>query len=77
MTTKTIEVFIAMNEDGDWEARSDSTDAAEALVDSYGYTAARIVKIKITMNAPEITEGGEVVIADEAGETIKAEAEAG
>jgi hypothetical protein len=75
--THEIEIWIAMNERGLATAGVDGDecedDVSNRLTEYYGGTCVRIVKLKVKMAAPAITQA-EVTVPDEAGETVIAEA---
>jgi hypothetical protein len=76
MEKRSVEVWIAMNDDGDAVASVDGgAEARELLIDNYGGAAVRTVKLTVQMAPPEVLET-EVEIGDEAGETQWVEAEA-
>ena len=66
-----IEIYIAMNEDGDYMAATDGTAARELLIDDYGGDLIRIAKLNVTMVPPVIAEAS-VTVPDDAGETVGA-----
>jgi hypothetical protein len=68
-----IEIFVAMNEDGGWVVATDEADAATQLDENEGGCHRRIVMIKVKMTPPQITEAS-IVVPDEAGNTVDAEA---
>ena len=76
-TKKTIEIFIAINEDGDYETGIDDSDAHDRLEENWGGASVRIVKLKVTMSPPQVIEGPTVTVPDDACKTIEAEAETG
>lgn len=69
------EIFIAMNEDGDWEVATEASDAVECMVSNNGGDCVRCIKINVHMTPPAIEET-ELDIPDEAGETKRVEAQA-
>lgn len=69
---QTIEIYIAMNEDGGYVAATDESEALEMLEGGY---RARVVKLKVKMAPPEVNEA-EIDIPDEAGKTEEVEIEA-
>lgn len=75
--TKSIdcEIWIAMNEDGDWSVSVDEDDALPELATQQGGYAARVVKITVTMSAPVITEAS-VTVPDDARDTVQTEVSA-
>jgi hypothetical protein len=70
---KTIEVFIAMNEDGDWIVEPDESDALSKLAEDVGGYHARVVKLTVKMAPPKMTEAT-VDVPDEAGQTLETKA---
>src|SRR5258706_12080349 len=66
-----VQIFIAMNEAGDWEVDTTADEASERLINSHGAAMIRVAVIDVNM------DGGEVDIPDEAGETAKVEASSG
>jgi hypothetical protein len=70
---KTCEVFIAMNEDGDWIVETDESDAMSKLQEDAGGYHCRIVKLTVKMAPPVMTEA-EITVPDEAGQTVEAAA---
>jgi hypothetical protein len=76
MTNKTeIEIFIAMNEDGDFVAVKEESEALELLASDCGGYHARVVKLTVKMAPPQATEAT-VDVPDEAGETTAIESTA-
>ena len=75
MTKITAEIYIAMNEGGDYEVGTTSEEASERLMDQARGEMCRIVKLTVRMAPPEIAEA-EVEVPDEAGETQEVETEA-
>jgi hypothetical protein len=71
---KTCEIYLAMNEDGDWIVETDESDALSKLADDVGGYHGRVVKIIVKMSPPVMTEA-EVTVPDEAGEIVEAELE--
>lgn len=69
------EIFIAMNEDGDWVVLDDESEAINQLSENAGGYHARVVKVTVKMAPPKMTEA-EVEVSDEAGETKQIEVEA-
>jgi hypothetical protein len=67
---KTCEIFIAMNEDGDWIVETDESDALNKLSEDAGGYHARVVKLTVTMSPPKMTEA-KVVVPDEAGQSLE------
>lgn len=56
MTKHTVELWVAMNEDGYWVVTTEESDTLTELADQHGSNAARVVKLVVTMSAPEVTE---------------------
>lgn len=73
--TKTVEIWIAMDSDGDFAiSESDETDAVDNYNANYGSRTLRCVKITVNMSPPEaVLEAAEVNVPDEAGQTVTAE----
>jgi hypothetical protein len=69
-----IEVWIAMNEDGDYVVGTDENEASERFDEQIGGFARRVAKLNVKM-APPVIEEIEVDIPDTAGETIEVAAE--
>jgi hypothetical protein len=69
---KTCEIFIAINQDGDWIVTDDETSALETLSLEQGGHHARVVKVKVKVSPPVMAEA-EIVIPDEAGQTVEVE----
>lgn len=71
----TVEVWIAMDSDGDWEvSKDDSEDAVTYYAENIGGSLPlRVVKLNVTMRPPEITEAS-VTVSDEAGQTVEVKA---
>jgi hypothetical protein len=71
---KEVEIFIAMDSDGDWETGSDQETAVSNYNDSIGGCGPlRVVKLTAKMRPPVITET-EVTVPDEAGQEVGAAA---
>lgn len=74
MTTKIdCELYVAMNEDGDWIVTSDESEALTKLTEDEGGYQCRIVKITVKMTPPAMTEAT-VDVPDEAGTTVETKA---
>lgn len=71
-----VDIFIAMNEDGDPEVGTTEDEATERLTDNIGGRAMRIVKFVVHMLPPAVEECGDIVIPDAAGNTTTFEVEA-
>lgn len=67
------EIYIAMNECGDYEVGISSEEASDRLIDNGGSEMIRIVKIAAKMTPPAIAETT-IDVSDEAGETTEVEA---
>jgi hypothetical protein len=69
MTDKiTCEIFLAVNEDGDWIVANDESEALQKLGEDAGGYQARVVKVIVKVAPPVMTEVA-IEVADEAGET--------
>ena len=71
---QTVEIYIAMDSEGDYGVASDDFDTAlENLTESYGAAGpVRVVKVTVHMDAPTISEA-EVTVPADAGQTVTAE----
>ena len=67
-----IEVWIAMNESGEYEVGPDEDVAIERFDESIGGSMRRLVRLKVVMAPPDVTEVN-VTVPDEAGQTVKVE----
>jgi hypothetical protein len=67
---KTIELFIAMNEDAGWVVCSEESEALAKLAEDEGGYPARIVKLSVKMSPPIMTEAI-VEVPDEAGQKVE------
>ena len=73
MTTKIdCEIFIAMNEDGDWVVTNEESEVLDILSENVGGGLARVVKVTVKM-APPVMPQAIVDIPNEAGETMELE----
>jgi len=61
-----IEVWIAMNEDGDYEVAKDEDDVVDLWNENVGGLSRRLVRLRVTMSAPAVTEA-DVNVPEEAG----------
>jgi hypothetical protein len=61
------EIWLAMNEDGDWIVTNCEDEAAERLTEDVGGYHARIVKVVVKMSPPAAAEAT-VTVPDDAGE---------
>jgi hypothetical protein len=74
MTKTACEIWIAINEDGDYAVHAAGPgEATEQLSEDFGGASVRVVKITAKIAPPVITET-EIDVADEAGETTELEA---
>jgi hypothetical protein len=55
MTCDTIEVWIAMNEAGDYEVAKDEDSVVDAWNENIGGLCRRLVKLRVTMSPPAVT----------------------
>jgi hypothetical protein len=67
-----IEVWIVMNEDGDYEVGPDQDTAVERFDESKAGSMRRLVQLKVSMSAPSVTEV-DVALPDEAGQIVNVE----
>lgn len=74
-----VEIWIAMNEDGDAVALASvsigedmSAEVADLANSDIGGAMLRIVKIPVRMSPPEVVETAYVSVSDDAGATVKA-----
>ena len=70
----TVEVFIAMNEAGDYEVDRTAREASETLANICGGSACRVVQLTVTMSRPAVETGPAVTIPDRAGQVVQAQA---
>ena len=71
----TVDVFVAMDSDGNIQVGTDMDEATERYNDHHGLVSPiRIVKLAVTMRPPEVTEAS-VTVPDEAGQQVAATAE--
>jgi hypothetical protein len=70
MAKHQIEIYVAMNEDGDFRASDDYDAAVDNLSEDCGGYMRRVVKLTVSMSAPKMDEAS-VLVADSAGETIR------
>jgi hypothetical protein len=68
------EVYIAMNEEGEFEVGTTEEEASQRLVENTSGYSCRLVKINAEMTPPAPIEA-DVDISDEAGTTIAIENE--
>ena len=72
--THEIEILLACDEEGNVAvglAEDDFGERIAELASDHDTLAVRVVKLKVKMSAPQITEA-EVTVPDEAGETVSA-----
>jgi hypothetical protein len=73
MTDKThFEIFVAMNEEGDYEVAITEEEASERLFENQGGYQCRIVRIGGFMAGPVLADAV-IDIPDDAGETVQLE----
>jgi hypothetical protein len=73
--TKTAELFIAIDSDGDYAFGTDVDEAITAYNDNIGgCLPLRVAKITVTMRPPVVTEAS-VTVGDEARQEVAAAAE--
>lgn len=72
--TKECEIFIAMNEEGDWIVTTEESEALSDLAENQGGYHGRVVKVIVRMAPPAMPETA-VDIPDDAG-TVSAQPEA-
>jgi hypothetical protein len=69
---KEIEVFVAVNEDGDYVANiQGESEAADQLREDCGGWACRVIKVKVNVPLPTVLEAT-ATIEEEAEATAKA-----
>ena len=61
-----IEIWIVMNEDGEYTAATDQDVAREEFDENCGGSARRVVKLNVWMTPPSVIEA-EVTVDDDAG----------
>lgn len=62
-------VWIALNEDGDSVASTESADAAvQRLNDEIGGLLVRIVRRRFVIAFPKVEDGDDIIVPDDAGE---------
>src|ERR1700720_535207 len=67
-----IEVWIAMNEDGDYEVAKDEDDVVDLWNENVGGLSRRLVRLRVTMSAPAVSEA-DVNVPEEAGQAVNVE----
>jgi hypothetical protein len=72
MSQVTCEIFLAMNEDGDWIVETDESEALSKLAEDAGGYQARVIKITVKMSPPVMAEA-EVTIPDDDGKVVQIE----
>jgi hypothetical protein len=70
MSNAPIEVWIAMNEDGEYVVAKDEDDAVDLFNDECGGISRRMIRLRVTMAPPEVAEI-DVDVPHEAGATVK------
>jgi hypothetical protein len=69
---KTVEVYVCMDADGDYECACDSDTAVSWYNDNIGGSGSlRIVKLNVTMAPPPAEVEASVTVPDEAGQTVE------
>jgi hypothetical protein len=72
-----IEVFVAINEDGDFGAGNSDETAKEQLDNDHGGYVCRIIKLKLLITPPAYEEPiATINVPDQAGVTAAVETEA-
>ncbi len=61
-----IEIWVVMNEDGEYVAATDQELAREEFDENFCGSARRVVKLNVWIAPPEVIEA-EVTVADDAG----------
>jgi hypothetical protein len=67
-------IYLAMNEDADYEVGTAEEEATERLSDNVGGRMVRVIRLTARMSPPRAEDCGEVTIADTAGTTMTFEA---
>jgi hypothetical protein len=67
-------IYVAMNEDADYEVGASEDEATERLSDNIGGALVRVIRLVVRMSPPKAEDAGEVTIADTAGERVRFEA---
>jgi hypothetical protein len=70
MALKEIEVFVALNEDGDHEAAAEAEMARDALSENYGGYACRMIKLVMKVSPPAYEEPVAVIEIPDAADAI-------
>jgi hypothetical protein len=70
----TIEVYIAVNEDGDVETGCSVDEAVDRLSENFGGQMVRVVRKAFRIMPPDVTDLGEEEVADEEGDVTQMEA---
>jgi hypothetical protein len=65
-------VWIAMNEAGDYEVAKDEDDVVDLWNENVGGLSRRLVRLRVTMSAPAVTEA-DVNVPEEAGQAVNVE----
>jgi hypothetical protein len=67
-------IYVAMNEDADYEVGTTEDEATERLNDNVGGRMVRVIRLTARMSPPVTEDAGEVTITDTAGTTMEFEA---
>ena len=70
MNKVSCEIFLAINEDGDWIVTTDESEALSKLAEDQGGYQGRVVKIVAKMAPPALIETT-IDVPDEAGTTAE------
>jgi hypothetical protein len=60
-----IELYVAINEDGDFECAADASDAVTALSENAGGVCLRTIKITLSVTLPAVIELPVIDVPDE------------
>jgi hypothetical protein len=72
---KTCEIWLIVDEDGNYECSGDRSTADELFNDNIGGTGPRrVVKLTVQITPPQVDDA-QVDVADNAGEQVEASAE--
>jgi hypothetical protein len=67
-------IYLAMNEDADYEVGVTQDEATERLADNVGGRMVRVIRLTVRMSPPKAEDCGGAVIADTVGKTFAVEA---
>jgi hypothetical protein len=67
-------IYVAMNEEADYEVGATEDEATERLSDNIGGRLGRVVQLVVRMSPPKAEDAGEVTISDTAGVIVAFEA---